>query len=292
MKLVGGTCANSKQKRRLFRKVELMSSKNLDELNHLQQKTWTAGDFPKMGMELSIVGELLCESVPVLAGDRVLDVGTASGNTALAAARRRAKVTGIDITPVLLERARARAEAEDLPVDFQHGDATALSFEDGSFDIVMSTFGSIFAPDPERTAAEMARVCRPGGKMAVAVWTPNGMLGKLFRLLARYSPPGSQVDLPVSWGDETILRQRLEPYMSDIAIKPQVVRFRSPSPAHWVEFMKIYFGPAILAMENSREDARRQLTLEMMELVHEHNRSPNTTALGESEYLEVVATRS
>jgi len=268
-----------------------MSPKTLDELNQLQQKTWTTGDFPKMGLELSIVGELLCESVPVLAGDRVLDVGTASGNTALAAARRRATVTGVDITPVLLERARARANAEDLPIDFQHGDATALAFEDGSFDVVMSTFGAIFAPDPEKTAAEMARVCRPRGKIAIAVWTPEGMLGKLFRLLARYSPPGAQVDLPVSWGDATVLNQRLEPYTSNIEMKRQAVRFRSPSPAHWVEFMMTHFGPAILAWEHSHEDARRNLTLEMTELMLEHDRSPNVTALGESEYLEVVATR-
>lgn len=268
-----------------------MSSQNLDELNQLQQETWTAGDFPKMGIELSIVGELLCESVPVLACDRVLDVATASGNTALAAARRRASVIGIDITTALLERARARAAAECLNVDFQHGDATALKFEDGSFDVVMSTFGSIFAPDPERTAAEMARVCRRGGKIAIAVWTPEGMLGKLFRLLARYSPPRAQIDQPISWGDATVLKQRLEPYVSDFQIERKVVRFRSSSPAHWVEFMKTYFGPAIFAFAHSQEDSRRKLTLQMTELMREHNRSPNSTALGESEYLEMVATR-
>src|SRR5579863_8471669 len=166
-----------------------MSAKNIDELNQLQKETWTAGDFAKMGVELSIVGELLCESVPVLAGDRVLDVATASGNTALSAARRRAIVTGIDITPALLERARLRAAAEGLHIDFQEGDATALSFGDASFDVVMSTFGAIFAPDPEKTAAELARVCRSGGKIAMANWTPEGMLGKLFHILARYSAP-------------------------------------------------------------------------------------------------------
>ena len=168
-----------------------MSSMNLEQLNQLQQETWTSGDFPKMGVELSIVGELLCESIPVLAGDRVLDVGTASGNTALAAARRRATVTGVDITPALLERARLRAAVEGLHIDFQEGDATARStFRDGSFDVVMSMFGAIFAPDPEKTAAEMARVCRSGGKIAMANWTPEGMLGKLFHILARYSAPG------------------------------------------------------------------------------------------------------
>ena len=267
-----------------------MTSRNLEALNQLQQETWTSGDFPKMGTELSIVGELLCEAVPVLAGDRVLDVGTASGNTALAAARRRAIVTGVDITPALLERAKQRAAAEGLHIDFQYGDATALTFPDGSFDVVMSTFGAIFAPDPGKTASEMARVCRPGGKIALATWPPDGMLGKLFLLLARYSPPDAQVALPVSWGEEPVLRERLGPYVKDLRIARRVVRFRSPSPAHWVEFMKTTFGPAILAFGHSSPDAQRTLTAEMTALMNEHNVSPNSTALGESAYLEIVAT--
>src|SRR5690242_6828227 len=136
-----------------------MHTTHLSGLNQLQQDTWTAGDFPKMGAELSIVGERLCELVPIHAGDRVLDLATASGNTALAAARRRARVTGVDITPALLERARHRATAEGLDIVFQHEDAMALSFADGQFDVVLSTFGAIFAPDPDKTASEMARVC-------------------------------------------------------------------------------------------------------------------------------------
>ena len=264
---------------------------NLQTLNQLQQQTWTAGDFPKMGVELSIVGELLCESTPVLAADRVLDVATASGNTALAAARRRAVVTGVDITPALLERARHRATAEGLHIDFQEGDATALTFKDGSFDVVMSTFGAIFAPDPEKTASEMARVCRPGGKIAMANWTPDGLLGKLFRLLARYSPSGAQVDLPVTWGDEAVLNQRLSPFVTELRTRRQVVRFRSPSPAHWVEFMKTHFGPAINAFEHSSPDAQQRLTDEMTDLIRSFNRSPNATILSESEYLDIVAIR-
>lgn len=264
---------------------------NIQELNQLQQQTWTAGDFPKMGVELSIVGELLCESVPILAGDRVLDVGTASGNTALAAARRRAVVTGIDLTPALLERARLRAAAEGLHLDFRQDDATALNFPDASFDVVMSTFGAIFAPDPEKTASEMARVCRPGGKIAMAVWTPAGLLGKLFLMLARYSPPGAQVDLPVTWGDEAVLNRRLRPYVVDLRIKREVVRFRSPSASAWVEFMKTHFGPAINSFQHSSAEAQQSLGKEMIGLIREFNRSPNSTILSESEYLDVVAIR-
>ena len=200
-------------------------------------------------------------------------------------------MTGIDITPALLERANIRAAAEGLHIDFQEGDATALTFADGSFDVVMSTFGAIFAPDPEKTGAEMARVCRPGGKIAMANRTPEGMLGKLFLLLARYSLPGTRVDFPVSWGEEAVLRKRLGPYVSDLRIKREVVRFRSLSPAHWVEFMKTYFGPAIGAFQHSPPEAQKALEKEMTELMQEYNRSPNNTALGESEYLDIVATR-
>jgi SAM-dependent methyltransferase len=269
----------------------MLTAENIEQLNEVQRETWTAGNFPKMGVELAIVGELLCETVPVLAGDRVLDVGTASGNTALSAARRRARVTGVDITPSQLERARMRAAAEEFSIDFRYGDATALAFEDSSFDIVISTFGAIFAPDPGKTAAEMARVCRPGGKIALANWTPDGMLGKLFQILARYSPPGTQVDLPVTWGDEAVLQKRLGPYVSGIELNRRPVRFRSSSPPDWVNFMKTNFGPAIVAFRHTPPGDHPTLAREMSDLITEYNRSPNGTVLSESEYVEVVATR-
>jgi ubiquinone/menaquinone biosynthesis C-methylase UbiE len=264
---------------------------NLDQLNERQQETWTSGDFPKMGVELAIAGELLCEAVPVHAGDRVLDVGTASGNTALAAARRRANVTAIDLVPSLLERARQRAAAEGLAVDFQEGDAMALTFPDASFDVVMTTFGAIFAPDAEQTAAEMSRVCRPGGKVAFAAWTPDGMLGKLFYLLARYAPAELALAAPNEWGEEAKFQKRLGPYSSEIAVHRQAVYFRALSAQDWVEFMKTYFGPAIRAFGSSTPTAQNQLAEEMADLISEFNGARNGTILARSEYLEIIATR-
>jgi len=245
-----------------------------------------------MGVELAIVGEQLCESIPVHAGDRVLDVGTASGNTAISAARRRALVTGIDLVPALLEHAQQRAQAEGLDIDFREGNAMALEFDDASFDVVLSTFGAIFAPDPRKTAAEMARVCRPGGKIAMANWTPDGLLGKLFRLLARYSAPGTRVDAPVEWGDEAIVAERLGPYVQDLRVRRRAVHLRAQSAEHWVEFMLIYFGPAIEAFQYSNSPAaHRALADEMAALMRQHNRAENDTVLGHSEYLEIVGTR-
>jgi ubiquinone/menaquinone biosynthesis C-methylase UbiE len=264
---------------------------NLDQLSERQQETWALGDFPKMGVELAIAGELLCEAVPVYAGDRLLDVGTASGNTALSAARRQARVTAIDLVPSLLERARQRAAAEGLAVDFKEGDAMALAFPDASFDVVMSTFGAIFAPDPKRTAAEMARVCRPGGKIALAAWTPDGMLGRLFRLLAGYAPAELALDAPVEWGKEVNFRKWLIPYSVEIAVQRQAVHFRSVSAQRWVEFMKTYFGPAIRAFESSTPRAQEELSEKMAELISEFNTARNGTILARSEYLEIVATR-
>jgi ubiquinone/menaquinone biosynthesis C-methylase UbiE len=257
------------------------------------RQTWSAGDFPRMGVELAIVGELLCESIPVHAGDRVLDVGTASGNTAISAARRRAIVTGVDLVPSLLGHARKRAHADGFEIDFQEGNAMALSFADESFDVVLSTFGAIFAPDPRKTAAEMARVCRRGGKIGMTSWPPDSMLGKLFLLLTLYSAPGSRVDAPLEWGEEAVVAERLGPYVKDFRVERRAVRFRALSAEDWVEFMRTHFGPAIEAFEYSNTpDAQAALAQKMAALIREHNGAQNGTVLGNSEYLEVVATRS
>ncbi len=254
--------------------------------------TWAAGDFPKMGVELAIVGEQLCDAVPIYAGDRVLDVGTASGNTAISAARRRAIVTAVDLVPTLLDYARRRAKIEGFDIEFRESNAMALPFGNASFDVVVSTFGAIFAPDPVATAAEMARVCRPGGKIAMANWTPRSLIAELFVLLARYSNPAAKVDAPNQWGIESILREWLGRHIQDLKITRRSVDFRALSAAHWVDFMQKHFGPAIDALEYSRDPAARsELTREMLELGQRHNHSSNETFLGNSEYLEVVAVR-
>lgn len=263
----------------------------LDPDNLRQQQTWAAGDFPRMGVELAIAGELLCEAVPVHAGDRLLDVGTASGNTAIAAARRRAQVTAIDLVPTLLDHARQRAHTEGFQIDFRQGDVMALDFPDAHFDVVLSTFGAIFAPDPARTASEMARVCRPGGKVAIAAWTPDGMFGKLFRLLGRYAPAEFDLGAPIEWGEESNYKRWLLPWSSHIAVTRQAVRFRAQSPADWVQFMRTYFGPAIRAFGASDPAAQQRLTREMSDLILEFNRAQNGTVMGSAEYLEIVATR-
>ena len=167
----------------------------------------------------------------------------------------------------------------------------ALSFPDASFDVVTSTFGAIFAPDPEVTASEMARVCRPGGKVALAVWTPEGMLGRLFRLFARYVPAELALDAPIEWGEEANFKQRLGPHSSEIKVQRRAVFFRAVSREKWVEFMKTFFGPAIRAFESSSPEAQKILAEEMAALISEFNIAKNGTILARSEYLEVVATR-
>jgi len=167
----------------------------------------------------------------------------------------------------------------------------ALSFTDDVFDVVLSTFGAIFAPDPERTAAEMARVCRPGGKVAIAAWTPEGMFGKMFRLLGRYAPAELDLGAPIEWGEESNYRRWLGPWSSEIVVQRQAVDFRALSPLHWVEFMRTYFGPAIRAFGASTEGAQKKLTGEMADLISEFNSARNGTVIGHADYIEILAMR-
>lgn len=252
-----------------------------------QQQVWATGDFSIVGTGIVIAGELLCDSIPVHAGDRVLDVATGSGNTALSAARRGCKVTGVDFVPALLERGRERAAAERLKIEFKEGDAEAIPCEDGSFDVVLSTFGSMFA-EPARATAEMLRVCRSGGKIGMANWTPGGMIGEMFRVTASFIPPPAGVQPPSKWGVEEVVRERFGDAVSELKVVPRKAIFRHFTPESWIEFMKTYFGPTIKAHEAVGSRAP-ELTAAMVEVGRKFNESGDGTLFALGDYVEVIA---
>lgn len=255
-----------------------------------QQQVWATGDFSVVGTGIVIVGELLCDSIPVHAGDRVLDVATGSGNTAISAARRGCKVTGVDFVPGLLERARERAHIERLKIEFREGDAEAIPCEDGAFDVVLSTFGAMFA-EPTRAAAELLRVCRSGGKIGMANWIPQGIIGDFFKVTSSFNPPPPGAQPPSLWGVEEVVRQRFGSAVRDLQVIPRKVIFRHLTPESWVEFMKTYFGPTIKAHEAAGPRAP-ELTAAMIEVAKKYNQSGDATLFALADYVEVIATKA
>ena len=254
-----------------------------------QQATWAAGDYAKVGVTLQIVGERLCEAVDLRAGERVLDVAAGNGNATLAAARRFARVTSTDYVPALLDRGRERAAADRLDVDFRQADAEALPFADGGFDVVLSTFGVMFTPNQERSAAEMARVVRRGGRIGLANWTPDGFIGQLFKTIGKHLPPPAGVKSPALWGTEA----RLAELFPGCAVKaaPQVFNFRYESPAHWLEVFKTWYGPTNRAFAALGDEKGPALEADILALVGRMNRGGADTLIVPGEYLEVVATK-
>lgn len=257
-----------------------------------QQQTWAAGDYAMVGRTAVISSELLCEAIDLRAGQRVLDVATGSGNTALAAARRWCEVIGIDYVPALLEHGRRRAEVERLDAIFQEGDAENIPFPDESFDVVLSTFGSMFAPDQQRAASELLRVCRPGGKIGMTNWTPDSLVGDFFRAVVRRGvlPPG--LSPPMLWGTDERLRDLFGSGVLSIDTARREFIHRYRSAEHYVDYFRTYFGPAVKAFEMLDEAGRQRLTEEMVETLSRHNRSGDGTLAVPSPYLEVVAVRS
>lgn len=256
-----------------------------------RQQVWATGDFSKVGVGQTVVGERLCEFVKVHAGDRVLDVATGAGNTALAAARRGCAVIGVDFVPALLVRGKERAAAEHLHADFLVADSDYLPFPDAAFDVVLSTFGAMFAPEPKKAAAEMARVCRPGGKIGMANWTPEGMIGEMFRLNARYMPPQPGLEPPANWGLPEKIEERFGPFARQIQIRPEVARFRALSPEAWVKGMRTFFGPIMRTFEALDHGGQERLAVELADLSRRYNQADNGTLLAEAEYLEVLVVR-
>ena len=255
-----------------------------------QQATWSSGDYHMIGTQIQIVSELLIEALDVHSTERVLDVATGSGNAALAAARRGCEVTGVDYVPALLERARRRAEAEGLLVEFVEGDAEALPFADVSFDVVSSVFGSMFAPDQERTAAELARVARPGGRIGVVAHAPDGFIGNLFKVIGKHVPPPAGLRSPIQWGTEERLRELFAGKIGHLRAEKRFYTFRDRSPEHFIEYWRSFYGPTLKAFEAVGESGRDGLEADMLELIGRSNAAHDGTMVVPSEYLETVIT--
>jgi ubiquinone/menaquinone biosynthesis C-methylase UbiE len=255
-----------------------------------QQAMWASADFAVIGATLQIVGELLSEAADVRAVHHVLDVAAGSGNATLAAARRFAAVTSTDYVPVLLERGRRRAEAEGFAnVTFEVADAEALPYPDGSFDVVLSTFGVMFAPDHQRAAAELTRVCRRGGRIGLASWTPTGFVGQLLRVVASHAPPVPGVQSPLLWGTDAHVRE-LFPGATKIEQATRTFAFRYRSPEHWVEMFREYYGPTHTAFLALDADGQAALEEDLVALLRSQDVGGGVGLVVHGEYLETLIT--
>jgi len=264
---------------------------DLAALKTRQQVAWSAGDYAVIGTTLQIVGESLCEAVDLRSGARVLDVAAGNGNASLAAARRWADVVASDYVPALLERARERAAAERLPLEIREADAENLPFPDASFDVVLSTFGVMFTPNQERAAAEMVRVCRPGGRIGLANWTPESFIGQVFKTLGRFLPPPAGVKSPALWGTEVRLAEFFSAAATSIDAQRREFVFRYRSPAHWLEIFRTWYGPVHKAFGALEAAKQAELAGDLEALMARFNRAQDGTLVLPSEYLEVVISR-
>jgi ubiquinone/menaquinone biosynthesis C-methylase UbiE len=264
---------------------------DLSALKARQQAAWSSGDYALIGTTLQIVGEELCEALDVRSGQKVLDIAAGNGNASLAAARRWCDVVATDYVPALLERARERATAERLDIEFREADAEALSFPDGSFDVVISTFGVMFAPDQNCAAAEMARVCKRGGKIGLANWTPEGFIGQLFKTIGKHVPPQPGAKSPALWGTRARIAELFESPVTSVKSAQRNFVFRYRSPEHWLEVFKTYYGPVLKTFAALQPAAQAALQHDLIALIVQFNRSGDGTMVVPSEYLEVVITK-
>ena len=253
-----------------------------------QQAAWSTGNYAVVGTTLQIVGENLCEALDLRAGSRVLDVAAGNGNATLAAARRFCDVTSTDYVGSLLESGQARAQAEGHTIRFQEADAENLPFPDASFDAVMSTFGVMFTPDQDKAASELSRVCRPGGRIGLANWTPESFIGQLFVTIGKYIPPAKGVKSPALWGTKARLEELFGKAAKEIRTASRQFTFRYRSPAHWIEVFRTYYGPMNKTFGALDAGKQAAFTRDVLALMERDNRSGDSTLVLPSEYLEVV----
>lgn len=265
---------------------------DLQALKARQQTAWASGDYAVIGTSLQLVGELLAEACDLHYDETVLDVAAGNGNATLAAARRGGRVTSTDYVCGLLERGRERSRAEHFNVTFLEADAEALPFEDARFDAVLSTFGVMFTPDQPRAAAELARVCRPGGRIGLANWTPEGFVGQMFKALGKHLPPPPGIKPPSLWGTENHLRSLFGDTASDIRIERRHFNFRYRSAEHFIEVFRTWYGPVHKAFTALSDIGAVALHRDLAALLNSHNRAGPNSLVVPSEYLEVVITRS
>ena len=268
---------------------------NLEGVKAKQKATWESGDFGQIARSIEYVAGEFMARQPLEPGLRVLDAACGTGNLAVLAARRACVVSGIDIAANLIDQARARAAAEGLRIDYREGDVEALPFDDGQFDLVVSSFGVMFAPRPSVAAAELLRVIKPGGQLALANWTPEGFLGKMFKVFkAHLPPPPAGVPSPMGWGDEATVRSRLQHGFAEVRLTRRIAVMRYPfPPAETVEFFRQYYGPTQRAFASLDPSAQAALRHDLVELQTANNiaKTPGATEVA-AEYLEVVAVRN
>ena len=271
--------------------ADAASPVDLTAVKTRQQDAWSSGDYAVVGTTLQIVGEQLCEVLDLRSGQKVLDVAAGNGNASLAAARRWCDVVATDYVPALLERARERADAERLTIEFRKADAEALPFPNAGFDVVMSTFGVMFTPDQDRAATELLRVCKSGGKIGLANWTPDGFIGQLFKTIGKHVAPPAGIKSPALWGTQARMAEMFGPQAVSITAEPRNFVFRYRSPEHWLEVFKTYYGPLLKTFAALDTAGQGALEYEVFELIARFNRAGDGSVVVPSKYLEIVIIR-
>ena len=273
------------------RTIPTPAQPDLGAIKTRQQGAWSSGDYAIVGTTLQIVGEMLCEALDLRAGQKVLDVAAGNGNVTLAAARRWCEVVSTDYVSALLDRGRARANAEGLAIEFREADAEALPFADASFDAVVSTFGVMFTADQDQAARELVRICKPGGKIGLANWTPDSFIGQVFKTIANYVPPAAGVRSPALWGTNARLDELFGQAAQEIRITRRDFTFRYRSPSHWIEVFRTCYGPMNRTFAALDGQTQAALAQDLLNLIARRNRSRDGTLALQSEYLEVVIER-